>query len=155
EKNARKRYATALDLADDLRRYLAAEPVRARPVGGWERGWKWMKRRPLAASLAVVSGLLVVAMGAGGVGLVYSGQLQQQRDTAFSLKEQAESEREKARKAEAEADYQRDRAERLVYARQLQLALGEWEANNPKVAYDLLDGCQWKLRGWEHHYVYS
>jgi hypothetical protein len=41
EKDPGRRYTTAADLASDLRRYLEGEPVHARRVRGWERGWKW------------------------------------------------------------------------------------------------------------------
>src|SRR5262249_6924684 len=51
------RYASALDLADDLRRFQAGEPIRARPASAWERGVKWVRRRPALAGLLGVSGL--------------------------------------------------------------------------------------------------
>jgi serine/threonine protein kinase len=48
-----RRYATAGELADDLDRYLAGEPIRARPAGRPERAWRWCRRNPVPASLLV------------------------------------------------------------------------------------------------------
>ena len=59
-KSPARRYATAGELADDLRRYLAGEPIRARPVGRLERLWHWCRRNPVAASL-----LAAVTLGSG------------------------------------------------------------------------------------------
>jgi hypothetical protein len=55
-----RRYATATDLADDLRRFIRGEPVKARPAGWTQRIWKWCRRNPVPASL-----LLAVTVGAG------------------------------------------------------------------------------------------
>jgi hypothetical protein len=61
EKDANRRYATAADLAADLGRYLAGEVVRARPVRGWERALKWVRRRPALAGLLGTLALVIVA----------------------------------------------------------------------------------------------
>jgi tetratricopeptide (TPR) repeat protein len=62
EKQPAARYGSALELADDLRRFLADEPILARPAGRWERVVKWVRRRPAAAALVFVSALAVLSL---------------------------------------------------------------------------------------------
>jgi len=54
-KHPSKRYVTAGELAEDLRRFLAGEPVRVRPAGVAERAWKGFRRRPAVATLSGVA----------------------------------------------------------------------------------------------------
>ncbi len=61
-----RRYASARDLADDLRRFQAGEPVRARPVGTAERVVAWCRRKPGIAGLLAALVLVLVA-GTSGV----------------------------------------------------------------------------------------
>jgi serine/threonine-protein kinase len=63
EKDPARRYPSAAELAEDLRRFEAGETVRARPVGRPERLWRWCRREPALAALALalVAGLLGVA----------------------------------------------------------------------------------------------
>ena len=61
-KEPARRYASAEALADDLRRFLAGEPVQARPVGRLERAVKWAQRRPALAALLGVTMLALVAL---------------------------------------------------------------------------------------------
>jgi serine/threonine protein kinase len=63
EKNPARRYATAATLADDLRRYLADQPIQARPLGSVESAWRWARHHS-GLSLVLLGGvtmLLVVA----------------------------------------------------------------------------------------------
>jgi WD40 repeat protein len=65
EKEPRARYATAGDLADDLRRFIEGRPIAARPIGRAGRLWRWARRNPVTAALtgAVAALVLVVAIG--------------------------------------------------------------------------------------------
>jgi serine/threonine-protein kinase len=68
-KEPARRYPTARDLADELRRYLRGEAVRARPMGRVERGLRWVRRRPAQAALLTGSVLVALALVGGGVWL--------------------------------------------------------------------------------------
>jgi type VI protein secretion system component VasF len=54
QKDARRRYASAAALAEDLRRFLGHEPILARPAGRLGRAWRWCRRNPLGAAVAAL-----------------------------------------------------------------------------------------------------
>ena len=56
EKDPKRRYSSALALAEDLERWLKHEPIRARHTGIFARGRKWVQRNPASALLSSVSG---------------------------------------------------------------------------------------------------
>ena len=69
----RKRYASALALAEDLDRFLAGEPILARRTPLWERGIKLARKRP------VMTALLAVGIVAAGV-MIGAVQFEQTRE---------------------------------------------------------------------------
>src|SRR6476619_7046415 len=63
EKDPKRRYASALALAEDLERWLKHEPIRARRTGVFARGGKWVQRNPTSALLVACVVALATAAG--------------------------------------------------------------------------------------------
>jgi serine/threonine-protein kinase len=115
-KEPERRYASAEALARDLERYLAGEPIRARPAGVRERVFKWVRRRPAAAALLVVIGLAVLGLSLGGwwVNVLLQAALRdasRARQAAEDRQQEAERERQEAEDRRQEAERERQRAE--------------------------------------------
>src|SRR5215472_14639864 len=70
EKDPKRRYSSALALAEDLERWLKHEPIQARLTGVFARGRKWVRRNPKL----VVAGIAGLLMGAAAIWL-FSGEL--------------------------------------------------------------------------------
>ena len=66
-KDPERRYASAAELAEDLRLFLANEPIRGRRAGLAERTWRRCRRNPAVASLSASVGLMAVALIVGTV----------------------------------------------------------------------------------------
>jgi YD repeat-containing protein len=62
-----RRYPSAPDLAEDLRRFREDRPIKARRVGLRERAVKWRRRNPVTATLVATAALLVLAGSAPGL----------------------------------------------------------------------------------------
>jgi TolB-like protein/tetratricopeptide (TPR) repeat protein/predicted Ser/Thr protein kinase len=61
EKDPKRRYASALALAEDLERWLKHEPIRAHPTGVFTHARKWVRRNPTGALLAASLVALAIA----------------------------------------------------------------------------------------------
>jgi hypothetical protein len=98
-KEPARRYASAAELADDLRRFLDGKPIHARPVSGAEKLWRWCRRNPGIAGLSLAAALFL------GVGTVVSAYF------AFEENARAREARDNAQTAEqAKKDAQRESA---------------------------------------------
>ncbi len=64
------RYASARDLAEDLRRFLEGEPIVARPLGRLARGFRWILRRKALSAAILCSAL---GLSAAGIATVRMG----------------------------------------------------------------------------------
>ena len=91
EKSPAKRYASAAELQEELNRYLAGEPILARPISSLERSYRWLWRHPAVA----LTGAMVLAAIGTVVGTIYSSnrRLQDERDIAIAATEEAETKR--------------------------------------------------------------
>jgi WD40 repeat protein len=147
EKDSARRYPTAHELAEDLRRFGAGESVQARPVGAAERGLRWARRRPAVAGLLAVSAILTLLLLAGGVALVFDSQV---RDLNGRLRV-ALAQAEKAQQGEME---QRERAQVLLYFMSIERAHSAWRENDVQRADDILETCDPEQRRWEWYYVH-
>src|SRR5881409_1663204 len=63
EKDPKRRYSSALALADDLERWLKHQPIQARRTGIVTRGSKWVRRNPSIAVMAAMLLVLAVPLG--------------------------------------------------------------------------------------------
>jgi serine/threonine protein kinase len=108
-KEPSRRYVSAAALADDLGRFLAGEPIQARPVGLWERTAKWARRRPAVASLLVVSVLAVAGLLALWTG--FTSRLTIERNHARDEQRRAQEQEGIANENRQTAETQRARAE--------------------------------------------
>ena len=158
EKDPARRYASALELADDLGRFRAGEPIHARPASRLERLLKWAKRRPAAAALVTVSSLgslLLLAVLTGS--LVLIAQKQQRTEEALRSEEQAKDVAELAfRKSEESLRHEqeaRQRERRTAYLRGVVLADREFLAGNITQVEKVLDECPQEFRAWEWGYL--
>jgi WD40 repeat protein/tRNA A-37 threonylcarbamoyl transferase component Bud32 len=127
-----RRYQSARAFGEDLRRFLKGEPIKARPVSAWERGWRWVQRRPAVATLLVVSGVALLLLVGGAVGLWYHRELQEEFIKTQQARQQAERHRYFLHIARADA------------------GLGD---GNVAEAERLLDECREEQPRWEWQYL--
>ncbi|MGQ0554213.1 MAG: WD40 repeat domain-containing serine/threonine-protein kinase [Planctomycetota bacterium] len=122
EKEPAARYADMHEFAEDLRRFLAHRPVRARSPGATGRLWRWSRRHPARAMALFLGGLTLVVVAAM---LVRESQL----------------------RGEAESRAVESRWQ--SYLANLRAAAAYLQRGNSVEARERLSACAPELRGWE------
>jgi WD40 repeat protein len=132
QKEPRRRYASAQDLADDLERFLGGKPVRARPVALPEKALKWVRRNPTAAFLLA---LLTLSVFGGLAGVTWKWL-------------EADEQRDQAKAEKREALFQ-------TYRARIAAAAAALQNHDVADAARQLDAAPEELRGWEWRHLHS
>lgn len=141
EKRPEQRYATAAELAADLRRWLNGEAIHARPAGKLERTWRWCKRRPV---LATAAGFMLLISLVTPLVAVKQNQLRKQAN------ESAVSEAEQRKQAEQARDNYRD----ILYKAEMHVAERAWQEGNIPLVKEILERHEGsRLKGFEWFYL--
>jgi serine/threonine protein kinase len=74
EKKPERRYGTAKEVGDDLRRWLRNEPVKARPIESLVRTMRWCQRNPAVTGFVALMALAVVALSAAMASMIHAQQ---------------------------------------------------------------------------------
>ncbi len=89
EKEPASRYESAAVLAADLQRYLLGQPVAARPIAGWQRRVRWIRKHPIGPAFALAAVLAI--LGLLTMIVVQSMQLREQIEKTEAAVIEAES----------------------------------------------------------------
>jgi serine/threonine protein kinase len=117
DKDPKRRYQTADEMAEDLRRYLDDEPILARRDNPAEKYARWARRNPAIAVLgAVITGILVVATIASLLAASRMSDLVEQQKKAIGVARTERQTAEIARKQEAEERIRAEKAQTLAEA---------------------------------------
>jgi WD40 repeat protein/serine/threonine protein kinase len=169
------RYATAEALADDLRRFLGRRPIQARPVGSWEHGVKWARRRPAVAALVAVSTLAVIG-GLAAAGALWHNaearaaavlqlaaaqkELDERKGRLDTLEGEITTKQDRVQELEENIRAAEKATRRALYIRDMQLAQRAAELDQPQRVLTLLgrfwprDG-QPDVRDFEWRYLWG
>jgi len=173
DKDPKARYQTAEAMGEDLGRFLADEPIRARQVSAAERYWRWARRNPVVATLGgVLTALLVlVTIGSLLVARRYASLAEREGNSAAaerSARLEVVQALKTAEKAEREATEQKNRADsaaevaqRNLFYAQMHLAQQAWREHRglthmrELLATWVPKGNSSDRRGWEWFYINS
>jgi WD40 repeat protein/serine/threonine protein kinase len=163
DKDPKRRYVAADQMAQDLQRFIEDRPVLARRSSLMERAWRTCKRNPLVSSLAAGL-LLVVAIGLAGVITQWlraeanAVRARAQEAEAVRARNDAVLQRDQARQATLHLRTALDKIRSDAYILDLREARRALDERNPARVRELLDRqrpgpSQADLRGFEWSYL--
>ncbi len=139
EKQPNLRYATALDLADDLHRFQEDRPIRARRIGELEKCRRWCRRNP-ALAVSLIGTICVFAIAF----LLVTNSYLRAED---ALREEAKQ------TAEAQRNQRLERWER--YRANLGATASAIQLHNVGSAFRTLEAAPEEYRNWEWRHFFS
>ena len=130
-KEPQRRYASAQEMATDLKRFIRGMPIAARPVGRVERLWRWSRRNPglavLHAALLVLLATIAIGSTATAIMLTRAAdQVRQRAEQERNAWQQVAKAESKTRHREYEA-----RTESQIARQYSNLLLGVFEGSDP------------------------
>jgi WD40 repeat protein len=151
EKEPNRRYVCAAELQADLRRFIAGEPVRARPLGKLARAWRFCQRnRALASALAALAFVTV----AGFVGVASEWiDAEKQRGRAEQSAEETRAERDRATELARQARQERDAARWQSYRANIAAGSSALQIQDVHLLKRALDAAPSDFRNWEWSYL--
>ena len=158
EKPPSRRYRSAEALAEDLERWLADLPIRARPATLPDRAVKWVRRRPAAAAFLLAASVAALAIALAVRELNSTARLRDdvaQKGLAL-LKEQAKRlgiETELAESRDRKARLEEDQYDQRILAVAQALANDDPLRDDPRQVERLLADCPPRLRNWEWRHL--
>jgi WD40 repeat protein len=148
EKVPEKRYPNSKILADDLRHFLAHEPIFARPASRLEKGVKWLQRRPALAASVIISCAMLALLVGGVAWYEFRDQYQQ------------EELRDERTRRQAREDNLKENLASQEYVQRFRRAWQEWNRNAPYRTLDALasvkpSGIEVDRRGFEWYFLFN
>ena len=142
EKPATRRYASAQDLAEELTRFLEGKPILARPVGTFNRAWRWCKRNRVVASL--LAAVLITLVAGVAVSSYFAYESDRRADDNLKLAKKEET----AKRNEQVATKDAQQKTRIALRESANLALNEAQTLCDR--RDTQIALLWMARAYQH-----